>query len=74
VTTITDFVELVRDHLGLDVTPEQLATGFDELPGWDSVQLLALCIALEQATGQDISLPDMLDATSLGHIYQLVAS
>jgi acyl carrier protein len=74
VTTIEEFVALLRDQLGLDVTAADLATGLDHLPGWDSVQLLSLCTTLEQRTGRGLSLPDVLDATSLGRIYELAVA
>jgi acyl carrier protein len=74
VTTVEEFVGLLRDQLGLDVTADDLATGLDRLPGWDSVQLLSLCTTLERETGRGLSLPDVLDASSLGRIYELAVT
>ncbi|MBT2210867.1 MULTISPECIES: acyl carrier protein [Actinomadura] len=71
--SIDDFVALVRDELGLPVTSETVGTGFDELPGWDSVHLLALMVVLERETSRPISLPDLLEAPSLAGIYELAA-
>ena len=71
-TTVEDFVALVRDQLGLDVTTDDLTVGFDELPGWDSVQLLMLCSALEHEIGRSISLAEVLDAPNLDNVYKLV--
>lgn len=72
--TIDDFVVLVRDELGLAVTADTVGLAFDQLDGWDSVHLLALLTALERATGNRISLPDVLEARSLEHIYGLAVT
>ncbi|MFI5916055.1 acyl carrier protein [Dactylosporangium sp. NPDC051541] len=70
---IEDFLELVRDELGLPVTAENAGQRLDELPGWDSVHLLWLLTALERSTGRSVSLPDVLQAGSLADIYALTA-
>lgn len=67
--SIDDFLELVRDQIGLPVTAEDAARGLDEIPGWDSVHLLWLLTALEQRTGHAVSMPDVLEASSLEQIY-----
>ena len=67
--TIDEFLQLVRDGLGLPVTAEDAERGLDEIPGWDSVHLLWLLTSLEQRTGRSISMPDVLEASSLGQIY-----
>ncbi|HEX2312225.1 MAG TPA: acyl carrier protein [Thermomonospora sp.] len=72
--TVEDFVALVRDELGLPVTVETIGLGFDQLDGWDSVHLLALLTALERETGRRISLPDVLEAPSLEHVYGLAVA
>jgi acyl carrier protein len=72
-TTIDDFVALVRDELGLDIDRADVARDLDELPGWDSLQLLTLATALERSTGRAIVLPDILEATSLADIYAVAA-
>lgn len=72
--TIDDFVALVCDEVGLPVTAEDIESGFDQVPGWDSVHLLTLMMALERRTGRPISMPDLLEAPSLGHIYRLAVS
>ncbi|WP_050997401.1 MULTISPECIES: acyl carrier protein [Frankia] len=70
--TRTTFVGLLRDEIGLDVNVEDLGLGLDELPGWDSVQLLAVLVILERNADAQISLPALLEAGSLESIYQLV--
>lgn len=72
-TTIDDFVALVRDELGLDIDRADVERDLDELPGWDSLQLLTLATALERSTGRSIVLPDILEATSLAGIYAVAA-
>ena len=70
-TNLADFVALVCDQLGLPVTPVLAEGRLDEIPGWDSVQLLWLVTALENATGRAVSFPDLLEATTLADIYRL---
>ena len=73
-TTVDDFVALVQDELGLDITAADLSRGLDEVAGWDSVYLLALATAAEQRTGRPVRLPDLLDAASLADIYAAVTA
>lgn len=72
--TIDDFVSLVRDELGIEVTSADVGRGLDQLSGWDSVHLLWLMTAVEEATGRRVSLPDVMEATSLQHIYQVAVA
>ncbi|MFE0178056.1 phosphopantetheine-binding protein [Streptomyces sp. NPDC059002] len=72
--TIDEFVELVGDETGLPVTPDDAALGFDQLPGWDSLQLLVLLSALERETGRRVSLPQVLESGSLADIYRVVTA
>ncbi|WP_030912403.1 acyl carrier protein [Streptomyces sp. NRRL F-5126] len=72
--SIDEFVSIVRDELGLPLTAEDVDLSFDELPGWDSVQMLWLLTILERRTGKSLSLPDMLEAPSLAALYKIVAS
>jgi acyl carrier protein len=71
VTDVDDFIRLLHSELGLELTADDLDSGFDQVPGWDSVHLLTLLVALERETGQRISLPDVLEAPNLAHIYQV---
>lgn len=71
-TTIDDFLVLVRDEIGLPVRPEDADLPFDQVPGWDSIHLLSLLTALERQTGRPISLPDVLEATNLREIHHVV--
>jgi acyl carrier protein len=66
-----DFVALVRDEIGIAVTTEHLDTGFDQVPGWDSLHLLRLATVLERETGRTLSFPEVLEAPSLGSLYAL---
>jgi len=72
--TIEDFVLLVQDELGLDVSAERLDVGFDEVPGWNSLHLLRLVALLERETERALSVPDLLSAPTLGSVYALVAA
>jgi hypothetical protein len=71
---IDAFVSLIRDELGLEVTSADVGKGFDELPGWDSVLLLSLLTAMERETGQQLSLPDVLEAGNLRQLHALVVA
>lgn len=69
---ITDFLTIIHDELGLEVTREDADKQLEHVAGWESVQLLTLLTALERETGRAISLPDVLAATSLADIYTIV--
>jgi acyl carrier protein len=74
VKSMDDFVTLVREELGLLVDRGDVGRQLDELPGWDSVHLLQLLTALERTTGRRISLPAVLEAPDLEHIYLLATA
>jgi len=67
--TETDFVELVEAETGLPLDTADLATGFDDLPGWDSVHLLKVLSALEAEHGITLQIAQLLDAKSLGDLH-----
>ncbi|MEW1792173.1 MULTISPECIES: acyl carrier protein [Streptomyces] len=67
--SIDAFVQLLRDEVGLDVGPEDLRIGLDQVEGWDSVHLLTLLTHLEKLTGRRISLLDALEAPHLEALY-----
>ncbi|SNT60817.1 Phosphopantetheine attachment site [Actinomadura meyerae] len=69
-TSIDDFLELVRAELGLEVTAADAARSLDEVEGWDSLLLLTLAVSLESATGRRVRLPDLLEASSLEGIFK----
>lgn len=69
---IEDLIKILRDDLGLQVSTEDAGRSLDELPGWDSIHALWLITALEQA-GSRLSLPDLLEATSLLQIFEKAA-
>ncbi|GGL05876.1 acyl carrier protein [Streptomyces flaveus] len=69
--SLADFVGTVRDELGLPLADDQVGVDFDELPEWDSLHLLKLVTALEQATGRPVPVGRVLEARSLKEIYEL---
>ncbi|PTA47673.1 acyl carrier protein [Micromonospora sp. RP3T] len=69
--TIDDFLLLVETELGLRVTSREAARSFDELTGWDSMNLLALIAAVERNTGRSVSLARVLEAANLEEVYLL---
>ncbi|MFI1735863.1 acyl carrier protein [Streptomyces acidicola] len=71
--TIDDFVRLVRDELGMPLEEHQVSVDLDQLPEWDSLYLLKLVTALEQATGRSLPVGKLLEARSLAEIHQLAA-
>lgn len=72
--SIADFVQILRNELGLAVTEADAVLGFDQLAGWDSVHLLSLLSIVERQTGRALPLPDVLEAGNLAEIYALVAA
>lgn len=68
---VEDLIGLVRDHLGLPLTAEDADTELDRLAGWDSLHVLWLITVLEREAGARISLPELIEATSLRNIYEL---
>jgi acyl carrier protein len=71
VNSIGEFVALVRVELGMPVTVEDVGRELTELPGWDSMHLLWLVTLLEQKTGRNISVIELLEAPNLEYIYGL---
>jgi acyl carrier protein len=72
--SIVEFVDIVRDELGLQITLDDVGRELDDLPGWDSMHLLSLVSQLEQKTGRAVSVIDLLEAPNLEYIYGLVAN
>lgn len=72
--SISDFIQLIQDELGLAITSDNVGRSFDEIPGWDSAHLLQLLTVLERETGRQVSLPQILEAPNLEHIFGLVAA
>lgn len=66
-----DFVRLLRDELGLDLSEQQAAADFDALPSWDSVHLLRLVTLIERETGRRVPVARVLQARSLREIHAL---
>lgn len=71
---IEDFLALIRDEIGLALTPEQAALDLDRVAGWDSVHLLSLLAVLERRTGRRIPMPAVLEASTLRDIYALATA
>jgi hypothetical protein len=69
VNSIDDFLGLIRDGLGLSVTTDDAGRALNEISGWDSVHLLWLLTAMEQETGHTVSMPELLEASSLEELY-----
>ena len=67
--TLDEFLTLVHEEIGLDVSQEDARRPLTDLGGWDSVHLLALLRAVEQSTGAAISLPDVLEAGTLEGVH-----
>lgn len=72
--SVQEFAELVSDELGVPVTAEDIGTNLDELPGWDSVNMLRLIVVMERVTGRSFSLPSFLEAQTLERIYTLAVA
>jgi acyl carrier protein len=68
---LSDFLDAVREELGLDLTEEQAATDFDLLPDWDSLHLLRLVMLLERETGRGVPVREVLQARTMREIHEL---
>jgi acyl carrier protein len=71
VNSIGEFVALVRAELGMPITIDDAGRELNELPGWDSMHLLWLVTLLEEGTGRNISVIELLEAPNLEYIYRL---
>jgi acyl carrier protein len=71
---LNDFIGLIRDELGLEVTADDAQESLDQIAGWDSVHLLWLLTLIEQRTGRAVPLADLLEAGSLGEMHSLVTA
>ncbi|MFC8079307.1 acyl carrier protein [Streptomyces sp. NPDC057307] len=69
--SLAEFVTLVHEELGIEVTVDTVGKSWDDVPGWDSVHLITLLSLLERETRRPVSLPDMLEAGSLKEVYDL---
>lgn len=70
-TTLEDFVVLLREELVLPLTVADAERDLVDLPGWDSMHLLWLVSVLEQRVGRTLSVIDLFEARSLADIYAL---
>ncbi|MFD7557857.1 MULTISPECIES: acyl carrier protein [unclassified Streptomyces] len=74
ITELARFLTLVREELGLDLTPQEAAADFDTLQAWDSVHLLRLVMLAERATGRPVPVAPVLQARSLAEVHALVVA
>jgi acyl carrier protein len=68
--SIEEFVALLRDQLGLDLTVRDAPKPLGEIDGWDSLHVLWILTAVERRTGRPVSLPDLLEAGTLQDVYR----
>jgi hypothetical protein len=71
-TDLTGLVALLNEELDLELTADQADLPLDALPGWDSMLLLRVLLALEAAAGRPQSLADLLTAGTLRELHQVV--
>jgi acyl carrier protein len=69
-----EFVDLLRDELAVLVTADDLAADVDQLPDWNSGNLIRLVVALERATGRRVPVDKLLTARSLETMYRLATT
>jgi hypothetical protein len=72
--SLDEFAVLISDHIGIPVTSEDLRRNVDEVPGWDSLHVMWLLTVLERETGRRLSLPDVIEAPTLAHVYELAVA
>jgi acyl carrier protein len=71
---IAAYADLIRDELGITLSPDELDHHLDELESWDSLYLLRLVTAIEAATGERVSIANVLRATSLREVFEAVSA
>lgn len=72
--TIDDFLAILRDELGLQVSTQHAGLKLDQVADWDSVYLLSLLTILERRTGRSLRLAAMLEAASLAEMYAVAVA
>ncbi|MER5757258.1 phosphopantetheine-binding protein [Streptomyces sp. NPDC002088] len=72
--SLDDFAELISDQIGIPVTSEDLRRSVDQVPGWDSLHVMWLLTLLERETGRRLSLPQVIEAPTLAHVYDLAVA
>ncbi|WP_042428650.1 hypothetical protein [Streptacidiphilus anmyonensis] len=65
-------VALLNEELDLELSAEQADLPLDALPGWDSMLLLRVLLAIEAAAGRAQSLADLLTAGTLRELHRAV--
>jgi acyl carrier protein len=70
--SLEDFLQLLDEELALDYAPQDAARDLTALPGWDSLHLLRLVVALETTTGRRLRVRDAIEAASLQELYAVV--
>jgi acyl carrier protein len=74
VNTIDEFLAILRDELGLQVSTQHVSLKLDVVTGWDSVYLLSLLTILERRTGHSVQLAEMLEAATLEEMYAVAVA
>lgn len=72
--TIDDFLAILRDELGLQVSTQHAGLKLDQVADWDSVYLLSLLTILERRTGHSLQLAEMLEAATLEEMYAVAVA
>ncbi|GHJ15426.1 MULTISPECIES: acyl carrier protein [unclassified Micromonospora] len=66
-----EFLRLVRDELSLPVADTgDLDVDLDAVPGWDSIHVLRLVVAMERRTGHRVPVGALLTQRTLRGIYR----
>ncbi|MCU7725982.1 acyl carrier protein [Actinoplanes sp. KI2] len=71
--TVDEFLALLHDHIALPVTVRDMDRPLDDVPGWDSLNLIWLAAEMARRCDRGVDLPDLLEAPSLRAIHQLYA-
>ena len=72
--SLAEFAELISDHIGIRIEGDDLHRKVEDVPGWDSVHLMWLLTVLERETGRRVSLPAVIEAPTLAHVYELAVT
>ena len=69
---LDDFLRLLHDECSVDLRGRGAGTRLADVPEWDSVLLLRLVTALEEATGRQLPIRPLLEARTFADIHACV--
>jgi acyl carrier protein len=69
-----EFVAILDEELGFTISGDDLKADVGHLIGWDSVMLLRVQLVFEKKLNRRISLPRLLEARTMGAVFEVMES